>query len=540
MKKKPIEIKMVNWGELPKEETEKEVATKRKITFSPTSWGELSQAEQEDNGVKIPGPIKFEPNPWDEISGLQEPEIIRAFDGVNELDSFSIRDEHATRTSNMTSAKYPSLASRNGNTAVSWSEVASTQFGLGVYSNTTEDELHVITYDNWVKVKELTPGVYSRTVLQTGLVTQERYTFTQFQGNFSKAHLIASNGNGAPFKYDGVSTLSALGGAPAGLDYICNHDNRVYGAVRQTLYFSALRKAEDWSTVNDSGSIVVESNDGKVITGLTAGSGRLTIFKRNSVHELYGTNPSNFQLKTVTDSVGTPTGHSVQVIDGVIFFLGNDGVYQYSGGSLPVSEFSLPVKETLAKINKSAANKSASWTVGRKYYLAIPVGNGVASNNTVLEYDLDYNTWNVWPLAVKVKGVEWNGATWIGQPSNLRKMDSAQTEDTAGTPLAFEWVSKAFSISSLAAKARWYRLWLTASIPLGATLNVYLSSDKTAENWTLVKSVTGVTEPMSVQEIRIPTSAVFQSNWVRVRLEGTGQVVVYELARQERVYPMGM
>lgn len=555
--KKPVELSRNPWAanQLPVSA----FSSRKPIEAKGSSWAVIPENEFNKKINKVDDvQIKAPSASWQAIQGLQAPEVIRQFEGVNEMDSFSIKDSHATRTKNLTTDKYPAMTVRKGTTSIrtagdngSGGLVTLTDrlWGLGKYAGPTfsgVDEIHVIVGSRWILIYN--DG--SIIQLKTGMNTQARYSFVQFQGSWSKSHLIAANGYGTPWKYNGAGVVSTLAGAPSGLNYVCTHDNRVYGAVGQTVYYSALRKAEDWSTVNDSGSIVVETVNSKDITGLVAGSARLTVFKKNSIHELFGTNPSNYQMKMVTDNLGCPAGQTAQVIDGVIYFQGNDAVYRYSGGAAPSSDFSIQVKETFAKINKSYAHASTSWVSNRRYYLAICTGTATTPN-TILEYDLDFNTWNTWelPYSVVVKGVELNDYVYLGtNEGSLIKLDGRIGQDFLEPPNAqpsilqsipWEWVSKPFTFSSLAVKSRWYRLWIVADIPIGATLKVHLSTEKEGEQWTLVQSVAPTTKSLQAKEILIPINVAFSSNWVRVRLEGTGPVTVHEISRQERSFPLG-
>lgn len=476
--------------------------------------------------MKKPIEVKWEP--WQALSGIQEPSIIRQFDGINEMNSFAVKDQHATRSKNMTTSRYPALSVRKSGPSLSSSITAEID-GMAAKGS----ELHVVAGGTWYKYAN---GTW--TTLKTGLTAGKKATFVNFQGNFTANNLLLTNGADPAYKYDGT-TVTPLANVPSSANFISTHDNRVYLSVKSSVYFSALRKAEDWTTVNDSGSIVVETSDGKDITGLVAGSSRLTVLKQNSIHELFGNSPSNYQMKVVTENLGCPTGNTAQVIDGTIYFLGNDAVYRYTGGSSPTSDFSIQVRETIGRINKDASDQSVSWQKGKRYYLAIPTGNNT-NPDTVLEYDLEFNTWNVWsfPSPITAKGVVINDVPYVGcADGTIYKLDDTATTDN-GTPIAWEWVSKPFTFYSLAAKSRWYRLWVIADIPAGAALNVYVSSDEDGENWTLVKNVTASVN-IQAKEIIIPATLVNQSNWVRIRLEGTGQVVVYEVSRQERVFPFG-
>lgn len=500
----------------------------KKIEIKIGTWGEKSPSS-----VQQETQIKFEPVPWNALSGVQEPNIIRIFEGVNFMNAFAIKDSHATRLHNITTSKFPALAVRtgskkHGNTLTLDAAV----MGLGMYKG---QELHAICAGTWYAYRN---GTW--TVLRSGLSWDYTWSFVNFQGNYGTMHMLASNGSDLVLKYDGTA-VSVLPNVPAGVhDYICTHDNRVYMASGSTVYFSALRKAEDWNTVNEAGQIVVETSDGKNITGLVAGSARLTVFKKNSIHELFGNNPGNYQMKIVTDNLGSPTGHSAQVIEGVIYFLGNDSVYRYAGGSLPTDDFAMQIREVIKTINPARAHRSVSWANGKKYYLAIPT-YGNSNPDTILEYDIDYKTWNTWSFASPITSALFYDVAYLGNSIGEVFEPNGDSTDY-GTAIPWEWVSKPFSLSSLAAKSRWYRMWVIADIPVGATMNVHVSTkddDLNGQNWTLVQSIPSDVDAKA-REIRIPTTLLNESNWVRIRLEGTGQVVVYEVSRQERIFPFGL
>lgn len=473
-------------------------------------------------------PIEFAKNVWNPITGLQAPIVMRAFEGMNQMNPYAIKDSQATKNKNISTKLFPSLTVRDGFSVMKdfgTSEID----GIAIYEG---KELHVIAGGIWQVYK-----AGSWTTLKTGLTAGKKWSFINFQGSFTGMHLIATNGVNAALKYNGTS-VSNLANAPALSDFVCTHDNRVYIAAKNTVYFSALRKAEDWTTVNEAGQIVVETTDGKEITGVIAGSARLTIFKGNSIHELFGTRPDNYTMKIVTDNLGCPTGRSAQVIEGIIYFLGNDGIYRYSGGSLPKSDFSIPVQEELKKINQAYVHKSISWAIGRKYYLAVPIGTSTVPD-TVFEYDLDFNTWNIWNFSSAVSSpfVLLDGITYGGNSAGeLMKFDSDKDN---GAAISWEWITKPFSLGSLAAKSRLYRLWLVADVPTGSAMNVYITGeDGTNPTWTLVQTIAANTN-IQKKQIFIPFNQVNFTESFRIKLSGTGKATVYEITRQERAFPMG-
>jgi hypothetical protein len=513
--RKKIELKLVGWKDLPNNEPKK-----------PS---------------KLPNPaVKTEVNQWQPMSGLQPPEVIRQFDGMNQMNSFAIQDGHAVSTRNMTTSNYPAISSRAGNSIITDANMLGT--GAIAALATYKTELHVITSSHWLKYNgsdwtDLSPSGIA-------FLDTRRWHFTNFNKDSNTIWLIGMNGWTKPWKYDGTS-ISELTGFPADatdLNFVTAHDNRLYcGSMKtNTLYFSALRKPEDWTTVNDAGQIVIDRPTSDNLTGLIAGSARLTVFMQNSIHELYGNGPSSYQLKLVTDNLGSPNGKSAQVIDGTIYFLGNDSVYKYSGGSLPSSDFSMQVRETIKTINRNCYHLITSWTDGHKYYLSFPTGTNTFAD-TVLEYDTEFNTWNKWDLGnhATTNGVMFQGYPCIGTDyGKIYKMDKSQAKEGSIT-INWEWVSKPFSLESLAEKTRWYRLWVVADIPVGSTLSAWVSVDKRGTTWGLAQNITADTD-LQAKELIIPYSLVNQSNWVQIRLAGTGPVTIYEVGRQRRGFPMGL
>jgi hypothetical protein len=132
---------------------------------------------------------------WQHISGILNPIPLREFKGVSKLDAFSIGEEYATSTKNLTSARYPALKVRPG-----FSNLGSTFggaiVGLGVWKDT---ELHAAGGGEW---KKWTGSAWSA-ALASGLSASAIWSFCNFQGNFAGINLLAANGVDAVKKHDG-------------------------------------------------------------------------------------------------------------------------------------------------------------------------------------------------------------------------------------------------------------------------------------------------------------------------------------------------
>ena len=464
---------------------------------------------------------------WKAIKGMINPVSTREFKGVNKIDTFSISDGQFTSAKNMTASKYPAITVRSGRTNIGASLTA-TILGLGVWK---DEELHSINNDgDWIKLVDGNWG----TSLETGLAVAKPWSFCNFKGNLSTINLIAANGDDVIKRYDG-SVVSNLSGAPSGGNFIEQHDNRLYCATGNTVHFSALRKADDWTTVDDSGQIVVETQDGEEISGLKAGPGHLIVFKPHAVFELYGTSPMNYRLTPVSEKIGCVSNASAVMVGSVLYFLSHRGIEKYTGGVAPSNDFCLPVQWYLDNINATNRHNSCAGTDGKNLYMAIPLLTATEPSH-VLEYDTTFNVWHVWEMGNYPR-------VFVGFKEDFYYGDSVGqvhkfggTTD-AGTAISWQAISKPFGSGSLAQRKQWYNLWLVVDLPVGSTLNAYLSADAEGDSsWTLVKTLTAESSIQAARVI-IPVNTVANANWIRYKLSGSGPCTIYEVTRQERLMP---
>lgn len=466
--------------------------------------------------------IDIPDRPWQDM-GIIQPQIIREFRGINTLDRYSIDKSFGTYTRNLTGAGFPGLSVRPGYSQMSGALPGAVQ-GMGLYKDT---ELHVIGGGRWYRWNGS-----SWDQLYSGLSTTAQAYFCNFQGNLSSMSLLMTNGIVALY-YDG-SSVKTLSNVPSGATFIDQHDNRVYAAKGNNVHFSALRKPQDWTTVDEAGEIVIETNNGEEITGIKAGNRHLMVFKKSSFHELWGTNPANYQMNTITQDIGALSNQAITTIQGVPFWIDNRGIYTY-GGNTPRKDFSLPVKDYIDKLNLANAHKAAAGTNGKSLYVSIPCGSS-SEPNTVLEYDLDFQTWYVWNDMTPLHFSNSDTDFFMGD-QNGRICKFGGTTDN-GNPINWEWQSAPFGGGSQAQKLRWYRMWYVADIPSGSYVDVYLSKKAEGEDWIHVKRVEATGGSMASGRIIIPIESVANSNWVRVRFTGRGPSRVIELDYQQRALPL--
>ena len=167
------------------------------------------------------------------------------------------------------------------------------------------------------------------------------------------------------------------------LDFLCESNYRLWGTKGNTIYSSKFMDPLNFNSfdasVADSYAISVGS-DGE-FTGCVPFSSHVCFFKENTLHKLYGSKPSNFQIVT-SQVYGVQEGseRSICTINETLFYKGVGGVYAYTGG---VPELVSP------KFGVRKFSEACAATDGTRYYLSMREG----SDWHVFVYDVQRNMW---------------------------------------------------------------------------------------------------------------------------------------------------
>lgn len=469
-------------------------------------------------------------NPWPNVPKKLPSKSLREFRGINKLDAFSMRDEYATEMSNITSDKYPAFSTRAGYSLLG-SAFAAKITGLGTWKNS---ELHTISNGRWNKYT----GSAWQDIAGTYSLTAE-WSFANFDGSFPDITLIGSNGVDATKTYSG-GLLADLAGAPAGGNYATSYMNRLFLAVGNLLYASELNIATSWTLVgtpNDSSpyQISVDSTDGETVNGLAPGIGHVTIFKPNSMNELFGSSPSDVRIEPITTEVGAINNKSVVTLNGTMFIIHRTGIYKYSGGIRPTRDFSQPVQFYIDNMNATAKGLCAAGTDGQKLFFSIPITSST-SPDTLLVYDPKFDMWCVWNNFTTLQMAQTSSNFFMGM-NDGRVVQLGGTTD-AGTAITWERISKPFGADQMSRKIRWMRTWVVCDVPSGSTLNVHVSPSPTgSSDWVLAGSISPVSGVQSAR-IMFNPATLANSNYLRVKFSGTGPSTVYEWDRDQYEFPI--
>ena len=232
--------------------------------------------------------------------------------------------------------------------------------------------------------------------------------------------IAAPPSGGGHFTATATASISSL--APTGLRLIKSFTNRLFavgtGEDRNTLYASDILDPEIWKTTN---SIIVGGDDGEDIIAIQPFYGfQIIVFKRNKIYLVDVTPSTTFTsgtsllsltnsaaewtVQTISNRIGCIAGRSVALVNKDVFFLANDGIRSisrsladdFSTVGLTISE---PVKDVIARINRSFIDTCNATFHNNRYLLAIPLDSATKPSH-ILVYNSIFNCFEgLWEVA---------------------------------------------------------------------------------------------------------------------------------------------
>jgi hypothetical protein len=167
------------------------------------------------------------------------------------------------------------------------------------------------------------------------------------------------------------------------LDFICESNYRLWGTHGNTIYSSKFSDPFNFKVFDNlaSDSYAIEVGSEGEFTGCIPYSSHICFFKENTLHKLYGTKPSNFQITTV-NVYGVQSGSekSMHIVNEQLLYKGVGGVYAYTGG----------VPELISeKFGTKRYSEAVACCDGEKYYISMKQGE----TWNLFVYDVMKNIW---------------------------------------------------------------------------------------------------------------------------------------------------
>ena len=271
----------------------------------------------------------------------------------------------------------------------------------------------------------------------------------------------------------------------------------------------------------DSYAVTVGS-DG-AFTGAATCMGYALFFKENTLHKLYGSKPSDFQLTSLRcRGVAKNAARSLCVLNETLYYLSPDGVMAWDG--------SIPTKVSGALDSGRLANvqSAVGSALDGRYYLH--VARTAAGENTarLLVYDTERALWseeNVCSYEMTSTGGQlylWDGqALWAADPS--READW-QATDGVEEKLNFELTTGDIGLDGA---EDWYLSRLTLRLDAECSSTVEVAASYDGGPWETVASLTAQDKRRSFDLPFVPR----RHGTLRLRLKGRGQITLRSIAK---------
>lgn len=313
------------------------------------------------------------------------------------------------------------------------------------------------------------------------------------------------------------------------LDYVCVHENRLwgchYGSMANSgdsaneIYCSALGDFKTWTISSETATLAgdpwtASMGDYGKFTGCISHRGYVLFFKENGIYRVSGDKPSNFQIVKIGES-GLAEGceKSMEIIDEVLYYKSRSGVYAYDG-SLPQK-----ISDALGSIRYTDA------VAGRlldKYYISM-VADGVRK---LYVYDTRYGLWHA-EDGVNVRFfTEYEGSLYAGIDDQIVCLSGSPAEIFGDTEREDDvrWYAETGDIGLGSPYQKYFRRVLVRmDMDVGARVTVELECD--GGDWQKAMDFTAAYKRSVLLPILTP-----RCDHMRIRIGGSGNAKIYSIS----------
>ena len=305
----------------------------------------------------------------------------------------------------------------------------------------------------------------------------------------------------------GAGVYPVAGSVPD-MDYVCVHQNRVFGCKGSEVYASANGQATNWTKFDGdeldswAGDVYSEGN----FTGMYPYQGVIVLTKDDFTYELYGKTPSEFSIVEVA-KFGCIDNKSMQEVDGTLYWLSREGFRKYTGGIPRLMD---------QQLNLPAYSSGAAGTDGRRYFCSLFDG----SIYTLYVYDTQNRQWMIEDDLQVVEFTKLNGVCFaLASDGKLLQFNS-------GTEF-INWsvTTKNFTDSSFNKKVNG-RIRFRMDVAQGASAKVSIRYDKSGA-WVSSRVLEPGEFKVHIIELRLKRCDSYQ-----IKVEGWGYAKIYEMEKE--------
>ena len=326
---------------------------------------------------------------------------------------------------------------------------------------------------------------------------------------------------GAGMPYTGRVTISR---DVPDLDYICVHENRLWGCKGDTIYASKLGDPTNFNVFDglDTDSWTSDTVDAGDFTACISFMGYPTFFKEESIYKVQGDAPSNFSW-TPSYRFGVKEGanRSLAVAGETLFYLSRVGICAYAGSSPTIISAPLGVNEKLSCY--------AAGSDGIRYYISLY--DETEDEDKFCVFDTRCGIWHqeddlYAPCFFFYRGglylLDGEGDLWFITGETTR-VHYSEEEELPWT-VEFADMTRFYETTDTGSqnKKGLLRLQLRCELAEGSSVTVYVSYD--GGSWHEAGTITSEEK----NSYNIPL-ILRRCDYFRIKLEGSGEAVIYSL-----------
>lgn len=314
------------------------------------------------------------------------------------------------------------------------------------------------------------------------------------------------------------------------MDYICSHDNRLWGCstFRRTIYASALgdpASFDDFDGLSTDSYAVAVGSAGD-FTGCVSLNNSILFMKQHCIHKLLGAYPAEYQIVTYqTEGASESNGLSAVNCNETAMFVTEHGIGSYYGATTGIVSRVL----NLGKVYNALGGFN-----GEQYFLYCEDED---DNPYFYTYDMRYSIWTRRDYRKILDIVHLGYDDYV-----LMKDDGYATAKlyklNSGNPISangrwsmtfktfYETLSGSYnSQSSIFEKKRYWNIYIRMELPKNSTMKAEIRPDD--GSWEEALLVTGAEN--AVRDFIIMTP---RCDRLQLRLSGTGPMTILAMERE--------
>ena len=299
--------------------------------------------------------------------------------------------------------------------------------------------------------------------------------------------------------------------------WACRCGENQEGKQVNEIYASRLGDFKNWNSFAgiSSDSYAVSLGSEGAFTGAVNYLGYPTFFRENYIHKIYGSTPSQFQLRTVRAAgVQSGCGDSIADVSGTLFYKSRTAVCAYDG-SAPS-----PVSQKLGDSIKCSSAVGAA--LGRKYYISMKYSDGSAA---LYVYDSMRGMWHLEDNTDVLSFASVQGELFYVEQNDRCTVRTVCGSGEADTEM-FEWMAETGLIGTETPQKTYISaLSVRMSLEPSGRVMVFIQYDSSGE-WEHTASITS-------SDLRCFSLPVHprRCDHLRLKFQGKGSAKIFSVTR---------